>query len=274
MQPQIVPSGPGHLLDAMRRHAPQLLCMTAPAAMPLAADALLAAGARPAMADAREEASELVASADALAIATGMLSPGRLDAMLWTAETARARMRPWVLAPEGAELTATGRRAAAALLARGPTVLAGSPAEIRILSGVMPRPHGEPFTDAPDTTIPADVEAAARQVALRFGTVVAVGGDAGLVTDGDRVVRLGALEGTLRQVAGAPTALAATVAAFLAVHHDPYEAAATGLGFFALAAGRAGGGLRVAGPGSFAVALVDALAAIDGGTLDRLVLPG
>jgi hydroxyethylthiazole kinase len=78
-----------------------------------------------------------------------------------------------------------------------------------------------------------------------------------LVTDGARTVRVRNGHPLMSRVTGTGCAATATVGAFLAVDADPVGAAAGALAFFGLAGEIAAE--RAAAPGSFMIALLDAL---------------
>ncbi|MFP4269139.1 MAG: hydroxyethylthiazole kinase, partial [Alphaproteobacteria bacterium] len=137
-----------HLLDAMRARAPLVQCITNYVAMNPAANALLAAGASPAMVHAPEEAAEFARLADALTINIGTLSAPWLAAMTSAAEAARGADKPWVLDPVACFATGFRRDAAAQLLALRPTVVRGNASEILSLAGAVARGRGADAGDA------------------------------------------------------------------------------------------------------------------------------
>jgi hydroxyethylthiazole kinase len=94
--------------------------------------------------------------------------------------------------------------------------------------------------------------------------VVAVSGPIDLITDGERVLRLANGHELLTRVTGGGCALGAVMAAFLGAAsvtgHDALTAVASASLVYTIAAEQAAE--ASAGPGSFAVALLDALAAV------------
>lgn len=106
---------------------------------------------------------------------------------------------------------------------------------------------------------------AARHLARRHGSIVAVSGAVDLLTDGERVLRLSNGDALLTRVTGGGCALGAVMAAFLGT------ARATGTGALDAVAGASlvytiaaeDAAASASGPGSFAVALLDALAAVE-----------
>lgn len=220
------------------------------------ANVLLAAGASPVMAHAREEVADMVALAGALVLNIGTLSPAWVESMEIAGRTANQRSTPIVLDPVGAGATRY-RTDTARALARDLeiAVVRGNASEILSLAGL------EAITKGVDAA--HDVEQAARvavQLANHLGAVVAITGEVDLVTDGGTILRIEGGHPLMNRVTGTGCAATALVGAFCAAHPDPIAAAAGALAFFGLAGERAAVNAR--GPGSFQVALYDALAEV------------
>jgi len=247
-------------LDAMRSAAPLVHNITNYVAMNVMANVMLAAGASPAMIHAREEAAEFAAIASALTVNIGTLSPAWVEGMLDAAQAAVNAGTPWVLDPVAVGATAYRRETAARLLALKPTVLRGNASEIIALSGAAGIGKGVDAADGVEAAIEA-----ARGLARSTGGVVAVTGAEDLVTDGERMVWVANGHPTMPAVTALGCALNGIVASFLATGDDAFEATVTALAFYGLAGERAG--QTAQGPGSFAVAFLDALAGIDGAAL-------
>lgn len=245
----------------MRAAAPLIHTITSFVAMGMVANVMLAAGAAPAMVHAREDASEFAALASALTINTGTLEPDWLDAMLWSAESARAAARPWVLDPDAVGRTGYRRQAGAALMARRPSAIranAGTVLALAAIGSLMERPGEEAGLQA--------AEDAARDLARRLGTVVALTGETDFVTDGERAALIGGGHAVMPRVAALGGGLSGVVAAFLVAADDPFDATCAALAYYATAGEAAG--RASAGPGSFVPAFLDALTALAPDVLD------
>ncbi|MEQ5803540.1 hydroxyethylthiazole kinase [Halomonas sp. H10-9-1] len=250
------PIDPAAHLTRLRQRAPLIHNITNLVAMNPMANVLLALGASPAMVHAREEAAEFAALADALTVNIGTLSPLWVEAMEEAAAAARHAGKPWVLDPVAVGATgyrrATGRR----LLEQRPTVIRGNASEILALEH---RGSGGRGVDSSDP-IEAATQAAVA-LARRLDAVVAVTGEIDLVTDGRRLARVPGGHALMPKVTTLGCALTGVVAAFLVGAEDPFIATVAALACYGEAGRRAGVG--VAGPGSFAVAFIDALYALD-----------
>ena len=155
---------------------------------------------------------------------------------------------------------------ASELVAAAPAIIRGNASEIRAIAGRGADGRGVDATDGVDAALDA-----ARELADRTGAVVAVSGEVDVVTDALRLVRVPGGDALLTKVTGGGCALGATMAAFLGVT-DPFSAAVAASLVHAQAAERAA---RItAGPGSLAVAFLDALAAVEPEDLDATRIVG
>ncbi|RKF16192.1 hydroxyethylthiazole kinase [Roseovarius spongiae] len=251
----------GAHLAAMRNTAPLVQNITNYVAMNVMANALLAAGASPAMVHAREEAAEFAGLAQALSVNIGTLDPDWVTAMEDAARVMNDAGKPWVLDPVAVGATALRRDAGARLLALKPSVVRGNASEVMALAGADAAGRG---ADAADEV--ASAEAAARDIATRTGGVVAVTGPVDYVTDGAAAYRIENGSAMMPRVTALGCALSGVVAGF-AVGQEPLPATVAALAFYGLAGEEAAA--RAQGPGSFLPAFIDALAGVTPEALDR-----
>lgn len=249
-------------LTRVREQAPLIHNITNYVVMNYTANALLAAGASPVMAHAPEEAAEMATLAGALVLNIGTLSRDWVDAMILAGKQAAADGTPIVLDPVGAGATRMRTESARRILDAVPVrVVRGNASEIRALSGAAAATRGVDATDGV-----ADAAAAAGQLALERHTTPAVTGPVDRVTDGKRVVRIANGHPLMARVTGTGCTATALIGAFLAVDPDPLTAAATALACFGVAGEVAG--RQAAAPGSFMIALLDALYTLSPETLE------
>lgn len=241
----------GVSLERMRATAPLVHNITNFVAMNIMANVLLAAGASPAMVHAREEVAEFAALAQALTVNIGTPDPAWAEAMVMAADVMRGAGRPWVLDPVGVGATRFRQDICARLLDLSPTVIRGNASEILALAGLGGRGRG---ADAADSVEAA--EAAARDLAARTGSVVAVSGPVDYVTDGGAAFRVMNGHPLMPRVTALGCALNGVIAAFL-VGQPALPGTVAALAYYGLAGERAGA--EAAGPGSFQTAFLDAL---------------
>lgn len=249
------------LLLVLRARRPLVQAVTNFVSMDVAANALLAIGAAPAMVHAPEEAEDFGAIANALVVNIGTLSQDWLVGMETAAEVAGRLGRPWVLDPVGVGATRYRDEATRRLLLRNPTIVRGNASEIMAAARVAGL-HGE--TAAPKGVDSAHAVEAARHPAMALARhqkcVVAATGAVDLVTDGERVVELANGSPLMAKVTALGCALSGIVAAFAALTPDALLASVAAIGVYGVAGEMAGE--AASRPGSFRVAFLDALDAI------------
>lgn len=250
---------PEHLVPAKVRAArPLVHAITNYVTMEWVARGLLAAGARPVMARDESEAVLTAAGASALLLNLGTWNPVVQRAMLAAARAAGEKGVPVVLDPVGAGGLPTRTQAAIDLLEKGQvTAVRGNAGEILALAGESGHVRG---VDGVVRSGPA-LERAAAAVARRYGCLVAVTGEVDLVTDGQRCLTVRAGHRLMAQIPGAGCLVSALVAAGLGA--DPGGDRLCTVAGALLWAGWAGeeAAARSSGPGSFAPAYLDGLAA-------------
>ncbi|MFB7844650.1 hydroxyethylthiazole kinase [Microbacterium sp. NPDC056052] len=264
MSSESVGESAADLLIELRAEPPLVHCITNSVVTGFTANVLLALGAAPAMVDITGEAGMFAAISSGLLVNLGTPTPEQRSASLEAVGGARTAGTPWVLDPVAVGALPVRTALAQDLLDLRPTLIRGNASEILALAG---RSQGGRGVDALDgTEAAAD---AARDLARITGGAVAVSGPVDLLVDADRGVRIANGDVLLTRVTGGGCALGAVMAAFLGAARrtgdSPLVAAAAATLAYTIAAEDAAA--RSEGPGSFAVALLDALAAIRPDTL-------
>jgi hydroxyethylthiazole kinase len=248
--PVDIPSLVADILAQIPARAPRVHCITNAVAQNFTANMLLALGGVPSMTIARDEIDDFVARADALLINLGTLDPERRAAVDRAVRVAVSRapthMR-WVLDPVLIDRSAPRRALAAAIASRRPCAIRLNGAEFRALAGVEPT-----------------AETLARYAAGQ-ASVIGLTGDRDVVADGERMVAILNGDPLMARVTAMGCAASAVVAACHAVEPDPWLATAAGLLLMGIAGEVAAKSAR--GPGSFAVAMLDALHGLDAATI-------
>lgn len=261
----ITPSDLGTALDLLRRRQPLVHCLTNIVVAQWTANVLLATGASPAMVDNPHEAGSFAALADAVLVNLGTPYDDTVAAMSLAVAGAAAAGTPWVLDPVGAGALGWRTGLARDLAGSAPAIVRGNASEILALAGGAGG-KGVDTVDSPQSAL-----VAARRMAREHGVVVAVSGAVDHLTDGARVIRVANGDVLLTKVTGVGCALGALMAAFCGVVDDALLAATAATATLTVAAEAAAAAGQ--GPGTFAVALLDALAALRPGDLaDRVRL--
>jgi hydroxyethylthiazole kinase len=232
------------LLDRLRTRSPRVHCITNAVAQNFTANALLAAGCVPSMTLSPEEIAPFVARSHALLVNLGTFDRERREATEIAVETASQDNVPWVLDPVFVERSTPRAAFARELVALGPKVVRLNHAEFSTLA------EREPTRAA--------LVAYARDRKITIG----LSGETDLVTDGERIIAIANGHPLMSKVTAMGCAASALIAACLAAEQDAWRASAAAL----LIVGVAGelAAARAEGPGSFAVAFIDALHRLDG----------
>lgn len=249
------------LLERLRQQAPLIHAITNPISIHACANAVLALGARPIMAEHPLEVSEITAQAAALLLNLGNITDIRMASMLRSAETAVQHAIPWTLDAVGVGCSALRRQYAQDLLRQfSPTVLKGNYAEVHALL------HGDYTVSGVDTDAALTAETAAADsaaLARRHGCVVLASGAADVVTDGRRAVVIRNGTAQLGSITGTGCMLGILCSCFLAAG-APLAAAVSACVTLGVAGELAH---TTQGSGTFQIRLMDALSTLDGASI-------
>jgi hydroxyethylthiazole kinase len=204
----------------------------------------------------------MVAIADALVLNIGTLSQHWVEAMLAAGLAANERGVPVVLDPVGAGATTYRTETAKRILGEvDVAVLRGNGGEVSTLVGGDAEVRGvESIGGA------GDAAGLARAAARQLGVIAAVTGPVDHVSDGETVVAIANGHPLLATITGTGCMSSAITGCFVAVADTPLDGTVDALVAFGVAGEDAA--REAKGPGSFHVALYDALAALDPDTLD------
>jgi hydroxyethylthiazole kinase len=241
------------VLARIRSRAPRVHCITNSVAQAYTANMLLAAGAIPSMTISPEEIAAFVAGADALLVNLGTFDAERRTAIdvalgaLGRGDKAPGG-KPWVLDPVFIERSPARAQFAQSLVRRKPAAVRLNRHEFAALAG----------GDATGDDAP-------RCFAKHHDTVVALTGNADVVTDGERSAKVANGDPLMGLVTAMGCAGSALVAAALVVERDRWRATIAAL----VALGVAGevAAENTSGPGRFASWIIDALHGLDSATL-------
>ncbi|MFU1794320.1 hydroxyethylthiazole kinase [Paenibacillus azoreducens] len=225
------------------------------------ANGLLAVGASPVMAYAREEVADMAKMAGALVLNLGTLSAELVEAAILAGRSANQHGVPVLLDPVGAGATPFRTKAALEILNNvRVSLVRGNAAEVANLIGEAAAIKGVDADGMEEAEAPTDLAARA---AHRIGSVVAISGREDVITDGETGYVIHGGHPMLTRVTGTGCLLTSVMGAFAAVESDILKAGAAGLAFYGAAAVRAYAAAGKRGPGSFQAAFLDALAEMD-----------
>ncbi len=246
----------GDLLSRLRDRRPLIHIITNLVTMRDVADATLALGALPVMALAGQEVEEIASASGALVLNLGTPTHERFEAMIRAGRAASAAGIPIIVDPVGVGASAfrlvNTRRALAEFRVAVVRANLGEAAAMLGAEGTM---RG---VESRDPSSAGDVLAA--RLARMTGAVAAVTGPHDHASDGRRHLSVQNGSPMLTRISGGGDLATAIIAAFAAIEPDALIAAAAGLAATGVAAEDAAHEAR--GPGSFKVALIDALAGL------------
>jgi hydroxyethylthiazole kinase len=217
------------ILTRLRTRKPRIHAITSAVAGPLTANGLLALGATPSLSVDREDIVAFVEGADGLLLNLGMLDQERRVSLPRAALAAQQHTKPVVFDPVFADRSASRRALALELLASEPAIVKMNAAEAEAFAAAIPAQSIQIITGAQDV-----IRHGSRHIALSNGTPL------------------------LGQVTATGCLLGAILAACHAVEADGFIASIAGISILNIAAENAAE--HCAGPGSFSVNLIDALA--------------
>jgi hydroxyethylthiazole kinase len=249
-------------LQAVRERTPLVHSITNFVVMNFNANALLAVGAAPVMAHAREEVADMVGIAQALVLNIGTLEPAWIAAMRIGLQAARGRKIPVVLDPVGAGATPYRNAALAELLQAGaPTIVRGNASEIMSVAGLAASTRGVDSAASSGEAVEA-----AQALARDLGAVVCVSGADDHVVDGaGRWATLSNGHPWMTRVTGVGCSASALVGAFAAVQADPWRATLAAMACLGVVGEMAAERTQAAGAGvgRLQIELLDGLQLLD-----------
>jgi hydroxyethylthiazole kinase len=245
--PGDLPQFAAALLDRLRTRGPRVHCLTNAVAQNFTANVLLAAGCLPSMTISPDEIRQFVSGANALLVNLGTFDRERREAAEIAVQAAAQDKVPWVLDPVLIDRAPSRAGFARTLIGSAPNVVRLNRAEFAALAGCE-----------------GSREALAKFAGARK-LAVAMSGETDLVSDGRRTATIANGHPLMAKVTAMGCAGSALIAACLAVETDAWRAAAAGLLLFGIAGEVAA--REAKGPASFAVAIIDALYALDAADL-------
>lgn len=254
----------GAVLRAVRERRPLVHQLTNYVTVNDCANATLAIGASPIMADDIAEAADIAALASAVVLNIGTLNTRTVESMLAAGKAANARGIPVVLDPVGAGASPLRNRTVERLLKEIRfAAIRGNLSEIRFVAGAQAAAKGVDVSDADRESGPQAEREAAARAAERFGCVAAVTGAVDAVSDGKHTAFLRNGSPLMAGVTGTGCMCSALVASFCgAADGDFFAAAAGGTLSMGIAGELAAQAAGSRGLGSFHAALIDGIGKI------------
>lgn len=256
------------LAERLRQENPLIHCITSPIAVNDCANAVLAIGARPIMAEHPKEAAGITAISQALGVSLANITDARAESIMISGKQALQDGLPSVIDVVGVNCSAFRMDLAKQFIRDcRPAVIKGNASEIRAIAGAA---YGEAgidtaVSDRVSRENPGSIESAAeviRKFARQTGAVILASGIIDVISDGESVWLVENGSPLLARITGTGCILNCLIASYLSVADRKAiaEAVCYATSLLGIAGEIADAGLRRPGAlGSFHVALMDAL---------------
>jgi hydroxyethylthiazole kinase len=219
------------------------------------ANGLLAIGASPVMAYAKEEVADMARIAGALVLNIGTLSHDEVESMLIAGKAANEQGVPVVLDPVGAGATTFRTEMSRKILEEVKvSIIRGNAAEVANVAGEKWAIRGVDAGSGNGSTVEL-----AEKVAEQFGCTVVITGEKDVISNGKTTNTVANGHPLLTKVTGTGCLLSSVIGAFAAIEKDLVKAATTAVSAYGIAAEKAAEITADKGPGSFQIELLDQL---------------
>ena len=250
-------------IDQIKKLSPLIHCITNPISINQCANAILAVGGRPMMAEHPREVAEITETAAALVLNTGNITDVRMQSIAISAKTAKQHNIPMIVDAVG---TACSKMRLEYLLElfeqASPSVIKGNYSEITALYQTGYRSSG---VDADAALSLEQVSVIAARLAEKYNCTVLASGKVDIVTDGKTLVHIKNGSPRLSSITGTGCMLGALCGCCLSVTAD-LSAAVTACAMLGISGQLA---QNAKGSGSFAVELFDNLSNLDDDILKK-----
>ncbi|WLR43067.1 hydroxyethylthiazole kinase [Bacillus carboniphilus] len=246
-------------LKKVREQCPLIHNITNVVVTNFTANGLLAVGASPVMAYAKEEVEDMVKIAGALVLNIGTLNETDVEAMILAGRAANKKGIPVIFDPVGAGATPYRTETAKRIMSEVQiTLLRGNVAEV---ANVIDEVWEIKGVDAGSGS--QDLSSLAKKAAKQLNCTVVITGKDDVITNGETTYVMSNGHISLTKVTGTGCLLSSVIAAFCAVEENTVEASAAAVGFYTVAAEIAFEKEGRKGIGSFQVEFLNQLEQID-----------
>lgn len=204
--------------NAVRCGCPLIHAITNPISINQCANAALAVGARPIMAEHPEEAAGITRTAKALLANLGNITDARIQSITICAQTAMENKIPIVLDAVGVACSHFRRKFALEIMEKNnPAVIKGNYSEIYALYN---NTYSSAGVDAENSLNAESMQRAAVSLARRHGAIILASGKTDIITDGDRLFHVHNGSAQLASITGTGCMLGILCACYLSAHAD------------------------------------------------------
>ncbi len=245
------------LLCEVREKSPLIHNITNYVTVNDCANAILAIGASPIMADDAKEVEEIVSISSALVINIGTLNQRTITSMIMAGKRANELNIPVILDPVGAGASILRNKTIQEILSQVKiNVICGNLSEVSFLAGLKVSTKG---VDTAKVDEKNDAVVIAKLVANKYSCVVGITGKVDIISDGIRVAKIANGHKLLSRVTGTGCMTSALIGSFCSVTNDYYMATVIGIATMGISGEIAFEKTGIIGTGSFHISIIDAL---------------
>lgn len=267
------------LIEKLRHESPLTHCITNVVTVNDCANSVLAVGGSPIMANAPEEAEEIVNIANSLVINIGTLTSNQIKTMKLSAKQAIKLGKPFVLDPVGVGISKIRNETPVDIIKESkPAIIRGNLSEIKAIAmfyGILEECTTAKGVDVADTdilnseTLKSNAQIV-KNIAEKLDTTIAVSGPIDIVSDGKEVYALENGSPMMANITGTGCMLGCIMGAYVALG-DALAAAVTATSVMAIAGELAADTTENnnQGTGSFRTYLIDELSLMDEDTFRK-----
>lgn len=268
------------ITETLRKENPLIHCITNVVTVKDCANAVLAVGASPIMANAPEEAAEITDISNSLVINIGTLTREQIDTMKKSAKRAADNNKPFILDPVGVGISKIRNETPVDIIKNSkPSIIRGNLSEIKTIAmmyGILDECTMAKGVDAAQTDIINKETLVSncnliKSISNKLGVVIAVSGPIDIISDGNEVYSIENGDAIMSNITGSGCMLGCILGAYLTVT-TPFKAAVTGTLVMGIAGELAAKTTRDnnQGTGSFGIYLIDELSKMDTDTVKTL----
>jgi hydroxyethylthiazole kinase len=253
------------VLNNIRINSPLVHNITNYVVMNSTANALLAIGASPVMAHAKEETEDIVTISSSLVINMGTLSEKWVDSMLLAAKKAKETNTPFVFDPVGVGASQYRTQTALKIIETAtPNVIRGNASEIMVLAQQATSSKGV------DSTMQAeDAVSGAIELSKKLNNTVVVSGAVDYIITGDRMSTISNGSILMPKVTGMGCTATSIIGACIAIESDVHLACTAAMAIMGIAGDMAAELSK--GPGSFQANFLDSLYLLTGDIIENRI---
>ena len=251
----------------VRDNVPLVHCITNYVTVNDVANALLACGGSPIMADDIDEVSEITSISNALVINIGTLNRRTMASLVRAGKTANEKGIPVVLDPVGAGASGLRNEAVESLLKEVKfAVIRGNLSEVSFIAGLKVSTRGVDTSAADSGNDPVAVSKA---VAEKFGCVAAITGAVDVISDGKRLARIHNGVAQMGKITGTGCMLSGVIGAYVGACPDAFSATVSAIASMGIAGEMSWAANGEKGTGSLHIGIIDALSQIGDETIEK-----